>query len=110
MLFREFEAFVQSNIDLLRGVHPELENDLAKYETSLGFSLPKSMKWLLSTHGYSTACGIDNLEDSIKVTEECRASICLPSNILIINDWNDGGVVFAIADGKTDAEYEIVLG
>lgn len=108
MLFHEFEIFVQNNIDLLSGVHPELQVDIEKYEASLGFSLPKSMKWLLSTHGYSRACGVENIEDSIKLTEDCRVSINLPKNILIINDWNDGGVVFAIANNESDADYEIV--
>lgn len=110
MNFHEFEAFVQSNIDLLHGAHVESASDLEKYEMSLGFHLPRSMKWLLSTHGYSMACGIEDLENSIKITEECRKSIGLPNNILIINDWNDGGVVFAVTNQEPDSEYEIVLG
>lgn len=110
MNFHEFEAFVQSNADLLHGVYPESEGDLAKYEESLGFQLPRSMKWLLSTHGYSMVCGVENLENSIKITEECRKNMHLPENILIINDWNDGGVVFAISNKDPDAEYEIVRG
>ena len=110
MDFREFEAFVQDNMDLLQGVHPESADDLAKYEAALGFPLPQSMKWLLSTHGYSMACGVENLDGSVKATEECRKNIHLPKNVLIINDWNDGGVVFAIADAQPEAEYEIVWG
>jgi len=110
MDFREFEAFVQGNLDLLQGVHPESEDELAKYEAALGFPLPKSMKWLLSTHGYSMACGVENLDGSVRITEECRKNIQLPKNVLIINDWNDGGVVFAVAGDQPDAEYEIVWG
>jgi hypothetical protein len=110
MDFREFEAFVQSNLDLLQGVHPESEGELAKYEAALGFPLPKSMKWLLSTHGYSLACGVEDLDGSVRTTEECRKNIQLPKNVLIINDWNDGGVVFAFADEQPDSEYEIIWG
>lgn len=110
MNFHEFEAFVQKNADLLHGVYPESAGDLAEYEASIGFRLPRSMKWLLSTHGYSMACGVENLGNSIKITEECRKSMRLPENVLIINDWNDGGVVFAISNEDPDAEYEIVWG
>lgn len=110
MDFREFQAFVQDNLDLLQGVHPESEDELAKHEAALGFPLPKSMKWLLSTHGYSSACGVENLDGSVSTTEECRKNIQLPKNVLIINDWNDGGVVFAIANDEPDSEYEIIWG
>ncbi|MFZ6676667.1 hypothetical protein [Undibacterium sp. Tian12W] len=44
----------------------------------------------------------------MKQTLDCRKNISLPHNILLINDWSDGGVVFAIADNKPDNEYEIV--
>ncbi|UOD32047.1 SMI1/KNR4 family protein [Massilia violaceinigra] len=110
MNLNEFQAFVQNNADIMHGVHPESPDDLANYEARLGFALPVSLKWLLSTHGYSTACGIDNLENSIDTTEACRKSIHLPDNVLIINDWNDGGVVYAIHRQQADAEYEIIWG
>ena len=93
-----FESFVNENIDLLKGARPETNDDLDRYGKELGFRLPQSVKWLLATHGYSMACGIENLEDSVKTTSECRKTISLPSNIFIINDWNDGGVVFAIVE------------
>lgn len=108
MDYRAFESFVNENIDLLQGVHPESSEDLARYETILGFQIPQSMKWLLTTHGYSIACGIENLEGSVKTTIECRKTISLPPQIFIINDWNDGGVVFAIVDERAGAEYEII--
>src|SRR3989338_1189321 len=104
----EFEDFVKANLDLLQGVHPESETDLAGYEAELGFQLPKSMKWLLSTYGYSMACGVENLEGSVKLTLDCRKSISLPSNILLINDWGDGGVVVAIAEPNYNNEYPII--
>ncbi|WP_166885749.1 SMI1/KNR4 family protein [Massilia sp. CCM 8734] len=110
MNFDEFQAFVQNNADIVHGAYPESPDDLAKYEARLGFPLPGSLKWLLSTHGYSRACGIDNLEESIDTTEACRKSIHLPDNVLIINDWNDGGVVYAIDRKEPDAEYEIIWG
>lgn len=104
----EFELYVKSNLDILQGVHPELVSDLDQYESELGFHLPTSMRWLLSVYGYSMACGIENLEDSVKQTLDCRKSISLPHNILLINDWGDGGVVFAIADNKPENDYEII--
>ena len=106
----DFATFVASNIDLMKGVHPEAPEDLARYEAELGFHLPSSMKWLLSTHGYSMACGVSNLEDSVKTTLECRNSISLPKDVLVINDWNDGGVIFAIARECEESEYEIFWG
>jgi hypothetical protein len=104
----EFEALVRSNLDLLQGVHPESEASLDKYEIDLGFPLPSSMRWLLSNYGYSMACGIENLAGSVKQTLDCRKSISLPDNILLINDWNDGGVVFAIAEPVPGNEYQII--
>ncbi|WP_231882951.1 hypothetical protein, partial [Oleiphilus sp. HI0132] len=71
--------------------------------------LPTSMKWLLNNYGYSTACGVENLEESVIQTVECRDSINLPNNVLIINDWGDGGVVFCIADDSADSEYKILI-
>ena len=106
----DFKSFVQSNADLLHGVHPESQESLEKCEAALGFSLPDSMKCLLSTHGYSPACGVDNIEDSVQITLDCRASIHLPKNVLIINDSNDGGVVYAIADETPLAEYATIWG
>ena len=37
MDYQAFESFVNDNIDLLQGVHPESHEDLARYETILGF-------------------------------------------------------------------------
>lgn len=105
-----FKSYVAANIDLLSGVNPESEDSFTQYETKLGLPLPLSMKWLLAEHGYSVACGVENLENSVKTTLLCRESIALPSNILIINDWNDGGVVFAIIDTTSSTEYEILWG
>ncbi|WP_197479654.1 SMI1/KNR4 family protein, partial [Oleiphilus sp. HI0132] len=94
----EIKEIVKHNVEWLKGVHPETEEDLVSYESKLGFKLPTSMKWLLNNYGYSTACGVENLEESVIQTVECRDSINLPNNVLIINDWGDGGVVFCIAD------------
>lgn len=110
MDYQAFESFVNENIDFFQGVHPESNEDLARYEAILGFQIPQSIKWLLTKHGYSMACGIEDLEGSVKTTIECRKTISLPPDIFIINDWNDGGVVFAIVKEKTGAEYEIIWG
>jgi hypothetical protein len=104
----QFKRFVSENENWFKGVHPETEEDLVTFEQQLGFPLPKSMKWLLSNYGYSTACGIENLEGSVEQTIECRESIKLPHNILLINDWGDGGLVFFVADDSTDTDYEII--
>jgi len=92
----EFKIFVAENKKWFEGVNPETEEELSNYEQQLGFLLPESLKWLLSSHGYSSSCGIDNLEESIQKTLELRESIKLPNNILVINDWGDAGIVFSI--------------
>lgn len=56
------------------------------------------------------ACGVENLEGSVRLTTECRETIHLPKNILIMNDWNDGGVVFAVAGEEPDGEYGFIWG
>ncbi len=110
MTFDEFEIFTRSHAMLLQGVHPDSADDFIRFEAELGFPLPRSLKWLLSTYGYSGACGIDNLADAVELTLACRRQMGLPHNVLLINDWNDGGVVFAIRDDAPDAEYGMVWG
>ena len=55
MDYQAFESFVNENIDFFQGVHPESNEDLARYEAILGFQIPQSIKWLLTKHGYSMA-------------------------------------------------------
>lgn len=106
----EFKSFSEINSDLLDGVRPNSFEEMLRFETALGFPLPNSMKWLLTTKGYSSACGIDNLSESVDTTIACRSTICLPSTVLIINDWNDSGVVFLIVDDADEREYAIYWG
>ena len=96
MNIEEFKLFVSKNEKWFEGVNPETEEQLSNYEKQLGFLLPESLKWLLSSHGYSSSCGIDNLKESIQKTLELRENIKLPNNILVINDWGDAGLVFSI--------------
>ncbi|NJM78743.1 MAG: SMI1/KNR4 family protein [Flavobacterium sp.] len=80
------------------------EQNLITFEEQLGFSIPDSIKWfLLNGEG---GIGIENFDDSVKLTLDCRKSINLPTNILILNDWGDSGVVFLILE--TPQEYKIV--
>ena len=103
----QFKSLVFENEKLFKAVHQESDEQLSKFEQQLGFRLSSSMKWLLSSYGYSRACGITNLEDSVQKTIECRASINLPHNILLINDWGDDSLVFSITDDSSNSEYEI---
>ena len=104
----QFKSLVFENEKRFKGVHQESDEHLSAFEQQLGFRLPNSMKWMLSTYGYSTDCGIENLESSVQKTIQCRASINLPHNILPINDWGDDGIVFCITDDSPDSEYEII--
>jgi hypothetical protein len=62
-------------------------------ESALGVSLPESLVWLLQTYGYSAACGVDNLSETVEATQRCRSTLQLPPNVVVLNDWNDAGVV-----------------
>ena len=108
MNLQEFQFYTRQNLHFLKGVFPETLQSLMSYEDKLGFSLPRSMKWLLSEYGYSMACGVESLEDSVAITLDCRRTISLPENILIINDWNDGGLVFMIVDQSPQNEYPVI--
>jgi hypothetical protein len=52
------------------------------------------MTWILTEHGYSSVCGVDSLAQSVEATLRCRKNLGLPHHIVILNDWNDAGVVF----------------
>ena len=108
MNLNEFKEFVALNKKWFDGVHPVTENELSNYEEMLGFMIPDSLKWLLSTFGYSDACGIDSIDESVQQTLGCRNSMNLPNNVLILNDWGDAGIVFCIADNAQDGEYDII--
>lgn len=44
--------------------------------------------------GYSSACGIDNLDEAVEATLRCRENCGLPSRFIVLNDWDDAGVVW----------------
>ena len=119
----EFQSFVASHSEKFVGVHPHPATDLDDFERKLGHALPESLRWLLSTRGYSECSGIDNLTEAVAQTIECRGSIGLPNNWLLLNDWGDGGIVLLdlptgrvcwsgthnvhnLADGKIDADAD----
>ena len=108
MNIEQFKIFVSNNEKWFEGVNPETDEQLSNYEKQLGFLLPESLKWLLSSHGYSSSCGVDNLKESIQKTLELRESIKLPNNILVINDWGDSGLVFSINNDTHILEHEII--
>ena len=104
----EFKNHVGENSQWFQSDYKESIDSISSIEQKLGFGIPASMSWLLSEYGYTRACGIENLEGSLSSTLECRETINLPSNILLINDWGDGGLVFCIADNRADNDYEIL--
>ena len=108
MEFDAFRNFVESNIDWFRGRLPESDSALARYEADLGYGLPNSIKWLLTTYGYWHATGIPNLSESVTLTLELRQSITLPNNFAILADHGDGGVIVLDAASPTlDGEFTI---
>lgn len=88
-----FRSFVEANEAWFRGVHPEPESALDSAEHTLGFELPKSLRWLLQSYGYSAAAGIDSLDETVAATVRCRSTINLPTKFVVLNDWGDAGVV-----------------
>lgn len=89
----EFAALVEANAAWFSGTNPESTESLALAESRLGVSLPETMKWLLRRYGYSLACGLDNLEDSVAATLMLRERVSLPHHVILLNDWGDAGVV-----------------
>ena len=100
MSLKEFQAFTGENREWLEGSNPETERSIAAAEESLGCRLPPTLRWLLTEHGYSDSCGVDSLSDTVKATLRCRDSIGLPRRYVILNDWNDAGVVFFDTDRR----------
>ena len=94
MSLQEFQAFTAENREWLEGSNPETEQSLVAAEESLGCNLPPTLRWLLTEYGYSDSCGVDSLAGAVEATLRCRDSIGLPRRYVILNDWNDGGVVF----------------
>ncbi len=93
MTLEEFQSHVAAHGELYRGVRPHSLEEFAAFEAMLGHSIPASVRWLLETHGYTDATGIDSLSESVETTLRCRKNINLPIDWLVLNDWNDAGVV-----------------
>jgi len=66
---------------------------VAEAERRLGLSLPAPLKWLLCEHGYSAACGIANLGETVRMTLAGRESIGLSTRHVILEAKGDAGVV-----------------
>lgn len=93
MTLDEFQSHVAAHAEFYRGVNPHSPEEFAMFEAILGHPIPESVRWLLGTHGYADATGIDNLSESVETTLLCRENLDLPSDWLVLNDWNDAGVV-----------------
>jgi hypothetical protein len=108
MSLETFQAFVAKNQQWFEGSNPETPDSIAAAEKSLGCVLPATLKWLLTEHGYSESCGVDSLASTVEATLRCRESIALPHRYIVLNDWNDAGVVFLDTDHETqNGEFRI---
>ncbi|MEY4564792.1 MAG: cell-wall [Pseudomonadota bacterium] len=103
----QFRDFVSQRPAPFRSERRETEPSIRAHESALGFELPPSLKWLLTEHGYSAAAGVQPLEDSVARTLACRTAFGLPDHVLILNHWEDAGVVFCMADDRIDCDYAI---
>jgi SMI1 / KNR4 family (SUKH-1) len=89
----DLKTVVSKRPEAFRGVRPETSESFAAAEEKLGCALPPSLVWLLTSHGYSSACAIDSLDEAVAITLRCRESI-QPTRYILINDWGDAGVVY----------------
>lgn len=94
MNLAEFQSLVQQNAEWFRGVHPETADTIADAEQRIGKALPPSLNWLLIEWGYSAVCGVDSLDDAVADTLRLRKYLGLPEQYVVLNDRQDGGVVF----------------
>jgi hypothetical protein len=94
MPLEQLKKLVAENPSYFCGVSPETAESIAAAEQPLGHKLPVSMKWLLSQHGYSTACGLDSLDEAVRLTLEHRRTIHLPARYVVLNNWDDAGIVW----------------
>jgi hypothetical protein len=103
MTLHEFQDFVAVNIDWFRGRLPETDSSLQQVERTLGVELPGSLKWLLSEHGYWHGTGVSNLEDTVKDTLDARQHLSLPNKFVVLENFQDGGVILIDADEVTSS-------
>jgi hypothetical protein len=89
----DLHTLVAENSIWFRGVASETSDTIAEAEGRLGVCLPQSLKWLLTEHGYSSACGVASLGEAVAMTLACRRSIGLSPRYMILEDKGDAGVV-----------------
>lgn len=89
-----FRKFAEENLLWFSGRLPETEESLAQAERALGLRIPDDLRWLLVTHGYSYATGIDSLEGTVHDTLERRSKVNLPSRFVVLK--NNGYETYAV--------------
>lgn len=102
---QEFRAFVAENADWFCGRLPETDETVKEAVEKLGVSFPPSLKWVLTTHGYWHATGVNSLDEDVSRTLCVRETTRLPHPYIILNDWGDAGVV-VIDTNRFDDEGE----
>jgi hypothetical protein len=71
-------------------------------------TLPISLKWLLKEYGYWHATAVSSLEESVRATSEARAYHGLPKQYMVLNDYQDGGLIL-INTGESSQQGEYPL-
>jgi hypothetical protein len=94
MTLDSLKNLVEQRGELFHGSAKATQPELLDAEARLNHRLPDALRWLLAEHGYSNVCGLDSLDDAVEVTIRCRRAINLPEHIVVLNDWNDAGVVY----------------
>lgn len=108
MTLLEFQRFVADHIDWFRGRLPETESSLREFEQALGVNLPASVKWLLKEQGYWRASGVSSLEEAVRDTVLARAHLDLPMRYIVLDNFDDGGVVLVdTGDETSDGEFAL---
>lgn len=79
----EFQFLVEQNAEWFRGVQHETAKTIADAERQLEIPLPLSLAWLLTAWGYSGACGVDSLQDTVANTLRMRETIQLPVRYIV---------------------------
>ncbi len=93
MTIDQFQDFVAANIDWFHGRLPETDSSLQQAEKVLGVKLPRTLKWLLTQHGYWHGTGVSNLNDTINDTLDARRLVALPNHFVVLENFQDAGVI-----------------
>jgi hypothetical protein len=103
----ELKQLVHDHREAFRSDARESPQAIERAERTLGVKFPEAMTWLLTEHGYSSVCGIDSLTQSVEATVRCRQTLELPHHIVVLNDWNDAGVVYLETSAPNSEEMPI---